>query len=287
MTKTQPLLCPICKVNGIKKNRKFCSISCANIDRSRNPEFRIKASTKQKQVQNSPEVKNKLIIARKDYWNNLSDGEYKRRCDQKSNYWESLSEDDRNNLIESMRRGLSTEKVSNIISIKKKAYWDNLPDNIANEIINKSTTHVGKKYQTGNFHSIKSNKDLWFRSSYELAAFIKLENDDSVKTFDVCNFHIKYSFQGRIRRYFPDILIEYVDETKEIVEIKPKCRLDESIIVAKKQALDEYCFKNNIKSSFWTEDNLPINKKEVQEDERKPNINLVKNGLSSIEILAA
>jgi hypothetical protein len=58
---------------------------------------------------------------------------------------------------------------------------------------------------------------------------------------------------GRMRRYFPDFLVENVDGTRILVEIKPKRKLNQRIVMKKALAAKTWCEKNNMTFLFVTE----------------------------------
>jgi hypothetical protein len=119
-----------------------------------------------------------------------------------------------------------------------------------------------RNYITGEFRSHKNGCDLHFRSSYELYAYIRLEHDDNIIAYGTCMFSIPYIFEGKARRYIPDIMIECIDGSKQIIEVKPANRLKESVTIAKMSVLENYCRENNMCCCFWTEKDV-FNKEEV------------------------
>ena len=120
------------------------------------------------------------------------------------------------------------------------------------------------KYQTGVFYSQKNNKDLLYRSSYELIAFTILEGLSVVKFYYTEPFRIPYDKNGQICNYVPDVLIEYIDGRKELIEIKPKIFLNEETNILKFNAAQQYCEENKYDFSVWTEDNLNLLKMEAE-----------------------
>jgi hypothetical protein len=97
---------------------------------------------------------------------------------------------------------------------------------------------------------------LYYQSSYELAAFKMLEQMSGVKSYDRCHFTINYEYENETRRYFPDILIEYQTGVREVIEIKPKNRLEERKNLAKQNAAKLFCDDNKFLFSIWTEDKI-------------------------------
>ena len=68
-----------------------------------------------------------------------------------------------------------------------------------------------------------NTKGIVYRSSYEFKYMRQLDNDPKVKQWASEEFSIPYysKVDGRKRRYFPDMYVEYVDGRKELIEIKP------------------------------------------------------------------
>lgn len=101
----------------------------------------------------------------------------------------------------------------------------------------------------GYFLSAKNQSPIYYSSSYELRCIYLLEENTSV---------VKYSrgdvFEIDRRWRNPDLLVEYKDGSKEIIEIKPLARLKE--VETQKQIDDSisYTAKNGLKFKIWTEE---------------------------------
>jgi len=67
---------------------------------------------------------------------------------------------------------------------------------------------------------------------------------------------IEYVYEGKLRKYIPDILVEYNTGKKELWEIKPKNQTKIPKNLAKWKAADEYCRKRNIEFIVFTEKGL-------------------------------
>lgn len=73
----------------------------------------------------------------------------------------------------------------------------------------------------------RSINNVFFRSSWELAFLKWLDTNDAVLRWGSEELAIPYvhPFDGRVHRYFPDMIIMYRDASgqirKEIIEIKP------------------------------------------------------------------
>jgi hypothetical protein len=109
-----------------------------------------------------------------------------------------------------------------------------------------------KKYHNGYFWSLKNNKEIYFGSSYELAALKKFEKDDHIIKFDRCPYKIPYVFENKKKRYFPDFLLNNL----EIVEVKAAWELTTEQILAKLRAAEQFVKENNMKFTILTESQL-------------------------------
>ena len=105
----------------------------------------------------------------------------------------------------------------------------------------------------GVFYSDKNQKEIKHDSGMELLAYQILEQLSKVKSYDGCKFSIDYTFKDGIHRYIPDIDIVYTDNTREIIEIKPEYLLEDGCNQAKFRAAKEYCDRNDMRYSVWTE----------------------------------
>ena len=116
---------------------------------------------------------------------------------------------------------------------------------------------IGRK---GYYLSAKNRCRVFYRSSYELTAYIKLEQDPTVLRYGTCQFSIPYLIDGKASVYIPDIFVELTDERKLLLEIKAGWQLNISallrVIIAKKLAAEEYCRKIGAEYQIWTEKQL-------------------------------
>ncbi len=137
---------------------------------------------------------------------------------------------------------------------------------------------VIKQYQNGfepNLHHLrgwhKSPKagKVYYRSSYEKKAFLKLDSDESVKTYQTETISTEYfNPQKEITSsYLIDLLIEYEDGSKKLIEVKPEKWLQDEVIIAKIEAGKLKAIEMGISFEIWTEMDLfghIYNKKNMQ-----------------------
>ena len=120
----------------------------------------------------------------------------------------------------------------NLITIIK---WINLKNTKTNCIIfpianineilynlNMSVRKIKKSYLscTGYFASYKNNNQIAFESVMERDLFMILEFDDSVLKYEEQPMQVYYPYNDTTRRYTPDVLITYKDNSKKLIEVK-------------------------------------------------------------------
>ena len=122
------------------------------------------------------------------------------------------------------------------------------------------------KFKTGVFFSAKNQAYLYYRSSYELVAFKKLEVNDCVARYESEAVQIKYEFEGRQRTYIPDIKVYYTDGSWDLAEVKPKDLVNTLMNQAKFAAADDFCSQRGAFFNVWSESylGLLVQNKEVE-----------------------
>lgn len=102
-------------------------------------------------------------------------------------------------------------------------------------------------------NSKKSTKPVYYRSLFELNAVLHLENSIDVVSYELEPYRIQYEYDGKIRNYVVDCLVEYSDNRKVLIEFKPSCHLKDLKNISKFEAANT--FAKNINASFeiWTE----------------------------------
>jgi hypothetical protein len=125
-----------------------------------------------------------------------------------------------------------------------------------------------RKYKQGFFTSTKNKKEMHYRSGWELDCYKILENSFAVRDYHVEPFPINYVFAGSSRRYWPDILVNFIDDapgrpSKALVEVKPLSQcptkdgraetLDQAVNDAKWQAANNFCIQRSMDFVVWTE----------------------------------
>jgi hypothetical protein len=118
-----------------------------------------------------------------------------------------------------------------------------------------------KKFYVQGWHKSPKCIEVFYKSSYELAYYEILDNDPKVVSYKVDKLFIEYfnPISNTIKRYWPDLVVEYIDGHTEVIEVKPKKFLDDQVIVAKATAAFIYCTKQiNMIFRFITEDHSTL-----------------------------
>lgn len=111
----------------------------------------------------------------------------------------------------------------------------------------------------GKFASLKMNSEFTYRSGWELAYFQFLETNSDVVKFFSESLRIPYVSNvrtGKLRIYIPDLLVEWSDGRKELIEIKPSRRLTNPKNIKKFSAAQIWCKANSVTFVVLTEKEL-------------------------------
>lgn len=111
---------------------------------------------------------------------------------------------------------------------------------------------ANKYFKHGTYFSTKMNKEVIYRSSYELAYYKILDEDNTVKNWEAECIRIPYLFEGKMHTYFPDLLIN----GNEIHEIKPVNLIKHPKNIAKQEAAEKFCLDRNWKYVYITEEDI-------------------------------
>lgn len=107
------------------------------------------------------------------------------------------------------------------------------------------------------YFSIKNNASFCADSVLELFRMTQLDSDNKVKCWTKRHkIKVPYMLDGIKKYTTPDFLIELIDNTKVIEEIKGWVSKKELI---KKEALKKYCTENGFSFSYKTQKDLNIN----------------------------
>jgi hypothetical protein len=121
----------------------------------------------------------------------------------------------------------------------------------------KRLSSIFKSHGKDKFYDSPKVGKVSYRSSYELEAYKMLDASDKVKKYEVECVRLKYrDSEGARRSYYPDLIITWKDNSREMIEIKPEKLLDHDIVIRKAESGRKYCEENGMTYSFWTEKEL-------------------------------
>jgi len=99
------------------------------------------------------------------------------------------------------------------------------------------------------------NRDVYYRSSYELTGLKLLEsNKESIVGFESETLKIPYTaLNGETKITVPDWLITLQDGTRYLIEVKPEGKLADSNTIVKLQSAEGWAKGNGVTYCVWTE----------------------------------
>lgn len=120
-------------------------------------------------------------------------------------------------------------------------------------------------FQSGFYVSAKNQgKQMHYRSSWEKQVYECLEQMGDVLRWAVEPFSIPYYYRGKQKQYYPDILVEFADGSKEIWEVKPANQFQLAQNKAKWAAAKHYCQLRGWNFEPITEQRIQQIKKQIQ-----------------------
>lgn len=131
----------------------------------------------------------------------------------------------------------------------------------ARQMISKKASARINTYSRGRngWHDSPKMGRIFYRSSYEQKAYLLLDNDPNVIVYQPEPFVLIYkNGEGMERRYRPDILVQLRDGSLILIEIKAKWEVKKDLVKLKAKAARKWCRKNGAKFMFWTEKELGL-----------------------------
>ena len=114
-------------------------------------------------------------------------------------------------------------------------------------------------YQRGEYTSTKSGQVCKFRSGWEEKVMHHLDSDPTVVSWTYEQTVIEYVSNIRtkkVRRYYPDFYVKYSDGREEVLEVKPKRKLDQLTVRKKAEAARSWCASRGMTYRMLTETEL-------------------------------
>lgn len=111
---------------------------------------------------------------------------------------------------------------------------------------------------TGYFSSYKNKRQINFESKLEHDFYLLLEFDETVKSYQEQPFKVYYIFQDKKRRYTPDTLVNYTNDTQKVFEVKPIFKIQNDVELQEKIGLQKQKIKEekNLELSIFTDENM-------------------------------
>jgi len=95
-----------------------------------------------------------------------------------------------------------------------------------------------------------------YRSGWEQKFCVYLDSLAEVKSWSYEKLVIEYLSNkktGKIRKYYPDFYVEYVDGTRIVYEIKPRRKLEQATVKKKMEAAERWCLMHGATYKVLTE----------------------------------
>jgi len=108
-------------------------------------------------------------------------------------------------------------------------------------------------------HTSPKAGECKYRSSWEEKYMLYLDSNPSVVSWTYEQTVIEYVSNIRtkkVRRYYPDFYVKYLDGKEEIVEVKPKRKLEQAIVKKKAEAARNWCLSKGMSYLILTETEL-------------------------------
>jgi hypothetical protein len=95
-----------------------------------------------------------------------------------------------------------------------------------------------------------------YRSGWELKVMVHLDENPEVEMWSYEKTVIEYVSNVRtkkIRKYYPDFFVKYKDGRVELIEVKPKRKLEQAVVKKKAEAARLWCEVNGLTYKILTE----------------------------------
>ena len=112
------------------------------------------------------------------------------------------------------------------------------------------------KFKQGKYESTKTGKVLGYRSGLEEKLYKILDQHDGVSSFYSEPFHIDYVHKGQAHKYFPDLIVNFMDGTRQVWEVKPSNQTDLEMNKNKWKAAEDACKVRGWKFEVYTEQRI-------------------------------
>lgn len=133
---------------------------------------------------------------------------------------------------------------------------ESMSEKHAELLVNGLQKPYGNNSRHGTYKSVKCQREIYYRSSWELAVMKYLDTNMLVSSWDYECMRIPYMYNNHKRWYVPDFFVSFSDGQKQLWEIKPKEFIDSERNKCKSFAANLWCEQNAIKYFILTRDEL-------------------------------
>lgn len=246
---------------------KTCK-ACAQLGREVSQEQRDKISSKLSGIERSDEFKQKIS----EYMKNNAEGIARATRNIRENQCTTgmLGKTHSNETKEKMAsshagKTFSPEHRQNISEGRKKmleetgGFTKEHRENISKATLRQYAN--GFKPQTlhiRGWHESPKAGNIYFSSSYEKKAYLKLDEDESVKIYSRESITVPYlhPIKNTISNYIIDLQVKYFDGSEKWIEIKPSFLTNDEIVKTKANAATIAAKKVGVNYEIWTEVDL-------------------------------
>lgn len=234
--------CPECTNKSLFRNilvgyTEFCSKRCANIVHHNDPVIEskrlsslMKTLEEKGPITRSEESCKRMSESATRRWSNPE--ERQKQSERTTNFAKT-------EYGHQVRSDAAKLAMSNPETIKKKSESAKISMNIPEvkekalrSLFGSDGLYLRTNYKSGYHLTEKSDHPVHYRSSYELAYYLKLDSDPNVMFYQSERFHIEY-FYERPRFYFPDVLEVHCDGSVHITELKNSGEVGDPLNVQK------------------------------------------------------
>ena len=169
----------------------------------------------------------------------------------------SRNSDHHNKLLSECRKGRKMDDSikTRLSNVMLKKYED------PNEILKRIKSDKPSRIKRGWIKVNKCKEDIYYGSSWEKYLIELCDRSDKVKSIYRCSV-IKYEYEGKNKRYLPDLLVELTNGNYILFEVKPSKNINDPIVQAKAKAAISWCNSlGNYEYRFFSEIEMKMAKK--------------------------
>lgn len=138
-----------------------------------------------------------------------------------------------------------------------RAMGEKISEIIADKIVSGSWSPPTTGFNGEHYTGVKNGgTETYLRSSYESACARMLDADPTVISWQHEPLRIPYLFEGSVKNYVPDFIVNFDDGHGELWEVKPDSLTDTPINVSKRRAAQDWCTSNDLVYRDVTETQL-------------------------------